>query len=117
MLYTCLKHIQNVAQYIKAVNENEHVIVIYGRMDPESITVYRIAQELETEFEYVRFFDMEFGHPELEKHIDLLSYTNEAKVPFVIYYNNGVLIKSICGVQAKAQIKAMLKFQLINLNL
>jgi thioredoxin 1 len=64
MLYTNLKHIETAAECARIIKENENVMIICGRMGPFSIPVYRIAEELESEFSHVKFFDMEYDNPE-----------------------------------------------------
>jgi len=64
MLYTNLKHIESAAEQVEIINENSQVVIICGRMGPMCIPVYRIAEELETEYKHVKFYDMEFDNPE-----------------------------------------------------
>jgi thioredoxin 1 len=63
MVYTNLKHLESIADHNKAINENENVMVICGRMGPMCIPVYGIAEELEAEYKHVKFYDMEFDNP------------------------------------------------------
>ena len=114
MLYTNLKHIESAAEYAQIISENENVIVICGRMGPMCVPVYRIAEELESEYSQVKFFDMEFDNPEsqvIRILPEVLGYTG---IPFTIYYKNGEVVKATSGIQSKAQITAILDQEFIS---
>src|SRR5512146_3231242 len=64
MLYTNLAHIETDAEYQKAILEYENAVIVCGSMNQACIPVYRIAEELESEFPHVKFFDIEFINPE-----------------------------------------------------
>jgi CRP-like cAMP-binding protein len=49
MLYTNLKHLESIADHSKAINENENVMVICGRMGPMCIPVYGIVRASKTQ--------------------------------------------------------------------
>jgi len=108
MLYTNLKHIENAAGQAQVIHENEHVVVICGRMGPMCIPVYRIAEELEGEYKHVKFYDMEFDNPESAV-IRTLPEVNDLRgIPFTIYYKNGNVVKATSGLQTKAQVTTIL---------
>lgn len=108
MLYTNLKHIENAAEQAQIINENENAMVICGRMGSMCIPVYRIAEELESEYSQVKFFDMEFDNPKSAAIRNLPEVQNFTGIPFTIYYKNGQVVKGTSGIQTKAQIKAIL---------
>lgn len=108
MLYTNLKHIESAAEQAKIINENEHVVVICGRMGPMCIPVYRIAEELEEEYSHVKFYDMEYDNPESAVIRISPEVYNLLEIPFSIYYKNGTIVKATSGQQTKAQITAIL---------
>jgi thioredoxin 1 len=85
MLYPNLKHLESIADHNKAISENENVMVICGRMGPMCIPVYRIAEELEAEYNHVKFYDMEFDNPIS----DVIRMIPEVRgfmgIPFTIY--------------------------------
>lgn len=108
MLYTNLKHIESAEKYARIINENENTVVICGRMGPACIPVYRIAEELETEFNHVKFFDMEFDDPESHVIRSLPEVQGFMGIPFILYYKNGNVIKATSGIQPKAQIIGIL---------
>ena len=109
MLYTNLKHIESASEHSAIVNENEHVMVICGRMGTQCIPVYQVAEELEHEFPNVKIYDMEFDNPESHVIRDLFEVQNFFSIPFIIYYKNGEIIKATSGIQTKSQMKAILK--------
>jgi thioredoxin 1 len=108
MLYTNLKHLESIADHNKAISENENVMVICGRMGPMCIPVYGIAEELESEYKYVKFYDMEFDNPESSVIRSLPEVRGFMGIPFTIYYRNGKVVKATSSIQTKEQVKTIL---------
>jgi thioredoxin 1 len=108
MLYTNLKHIETAADHAKIISENENVMVICGRMGPMCIPVYEIAEDIEEEYQHVKFYDMEFDNPEARVIRNLPEVRNFQGIPFTIYYKNGKVIKATSSIQSKQQITAIL---------
>ena len=108
MLYTNLKHLESIADHKKAINENENVMVICGRMGPMCIPVYGIAEELEAEYKHIKFYDMEFDNPISDVIRILPEVRGFTGIPFTIYYKNGRVVKATSSIQTKDQVKAIL---------
>ncbi len=108
MLYTNLKHIENAAQHVELIHSGHNMMVIWGRMEPQSITVYRIAEELEADYPNVKFYDMESDNPELTGIRNLPEFGNFAGIPYTVYYKNGLVVKATSGIQTKDQIAEIL---------
>jgi len=108
MLYTNLKHIENAAHHNKVITENEYVMVCCGRMGPMCIPVYGVMEELEDDYQNVKFFDMEFDNPESHVIRNLQEVRGFMGIPFVIYYKNGKVVKATSSIQNKAQITGIL---------
>jgi thioredoxin 1 len=108
MLYTNLKHLESIADHKKAISENENVMVICGRMGPMCIPVYGIAEQLETEYKHVKFFDMEFDNPISEIIRNLPEVRGFMGIPFTIYYKNGKVVKATSSIQTKDQVISIL---------
>jgi len=108
MLYTNLKHIESAAEHQQIINENENVLVVCGRMGPMCIPVYRIAEELESRYEQVKFYDMEFDNPESQVIRNLPEVSRFMSIPFTVYYKNGRVVKATSGIQSKEQIISVL---------
>jgi thioredoxin 1 len=108
MLYTNLKHLESIADHNRAINENENVMVICGRMGPMCIPVYGIAEELEAEYKHVKFFDMEFDNPISDVIRSLPEVRGFMGIPFTIYYRNGKVVKATSSIQTKDQVKSIL---------
>ena len=108
MLYTNLKHIGSAVQLSQIISENNHVVVICGRMGAMSIPVYRIAEELEGLYSRVKFYDMEYDNPESAVILTLPEVCDFIEIPFTIYYKNGNVVKAASGLQTKAQVTAIL---------
>jgi thioredoxin 1 len=108
MLYTNLRHLETITDYNKVIKENENVIVVCGRMGPMCIPVYGIAEELESEYKHVKFYDMEFDNPIS----DVIRIIPEVQgfngIPFTIYYKNGKVVKATSSIQTKDQVKSIL---------
>lgn len=101
MLYTNLKHIETAAYLNKLIDEYENVVIICGRMEPVSIHVFRIAEELEKQFPHVRFFDMEFDNPETMILKNTLEYYNLSQIPIIGFYKMGDLRNVLWGMQTR----------------
>ena len=114
MLYTNLKHLENATQHNKVINDNSNVIVCCGRMDPMCIPVYSIMEELEKDYQSVKFFDMEFDNSESEVIRNLPDVIAFMRIPFVVYYKNGKVVKATSGIQSKAQIIDSLNSAFVN---
>ncbi len=108
MLYTNLKHIESTAQHLDIINGGQNSMVILGRMEPQSITVYRIAEELEPDYPHVKFYDMESDNPELNGIRNLPEFAEFRGIPLTVYYKNGVFVKATSGIQTKDQITDIL---------
>lgn len=104
MLYTNLKHIETAADHAKIISENENVMVICGRMGPMCIPVYGIAEDIENEYQHVKFYDMEFDNPESHVIRNLPEVRGFQEIPFTIYYKNGKVVKATSSIQSKQQI-------------
>ena len=105
MLETDLKHIQTADELKKTITENENVMVCCGRMGPMCIPVYGAMEELEPEYENVKFFDMMFDSPESHVIRDLPNCKNFRGLPFTIYYKNGEVVAATNSLQTKEEIK------------
>jgi thioredoxin 1 len=108
MLYTNLKHLESITDYNKAISENGNVMIICGRMGPMCIPVYGIAEELETEYKHVKFFDMEFDNPISEVIRNLPEVRGFMGIPFTIFYKNEKVVKATSSIQTKDQVIGIL---------
>lgn len=108
MLYTNLEHIETADEFAKIISENENVVVICGRMGPLCVPVYRTVEELGNEFAQVRFYDMEYDNPEFYFFHALPEVQGLEEIPFTVFYLNGEAVKSVAGIQSKAQLKEIL---------
>ena len=111
MLYTNLKHIESANEFAGIIAENENVTVICGRMDPFSVSVYRVAEELEPEYALVKFYDMEFDNPESAVIRNLPEVQNFSGFPLTIYYKDGEVVHATVGIQTKAQVATILEHE------
>ena len=107
-MYTNLKHIESAAQHVELINGGQNSMVIWGRMDPGSIAVYRIAEELEAEYPNVTFYDLEYDNPGLNTVCNLPEFSIFTEIPYNVYYKNGKVVKATSGIQSKMQIMDIL---------
>ena len=72
------------------------------------IPVYGIAEELEAEYQHVKFYDMEFDNPISDVIRILPEVRGFMGIPFTIYYKNGKVVKATSSIQTKEQVKSIL---------
>lgn len=108
MLFTNLNHVMTADQHSKILAENENVMMICGRMGPMCIPVYGIMEQLEPEYQHVKFFDMEFDNPEAWVIRDAPECRSFMGIPFVMYYKNGKVVKATSSIQSMSQVKTNL---------
>lgn len=108
MLYTNLEHIETAGDFEKIIRDNENVVVICGRMGPLCVPVYRAIEELGHEFQQIKFFDMEYDNPEFYFFHARPEVSNLEDIPFTTFYYRGEAVKSVGGLQTKAQLNKFL---------
>lgn len=110
-LQTNLTHVETASQLEKMLQDNENVMVCCGRMGPMCVPVYGIMEELENEYENVKFADMLFDSPEaaiIRNHPACASF---AGLPFTMYYKNGQVVKATTSIQSMEQVTEILDEQ------
>jgi len=108
MLYTNLKHIETAADHQKFISENENVMICCGRMGPMCIPVYGIMEDIESQYTYVKFADMEFDSPESHVIRNVPEVKSFMGIPFTMYYKNGNLVKATSSIQNITQVRTIL---------
>ena len=108
MLQTNLKHVESEQQYNEVIQNNENVMICCGRMGPMCVPVYAIMEDLEEEYPQVKFYDMEFDHPDAHVIRDLPECRGFMGLPFTVYYKNGQVAKATTSIQNLAQITEIL---------
>lgn len=108
MLQTNLKHIESEQQYNETIQNNENVMICCGRMGPMCVPVYAIMEDLEEEYPHVKFYDMEFDHPDAHVIRNLPECRGFMGLPFTVYYKNGQVVKATSSIQNLAQITEIL---------
>jgi thioredoxin 1 len=108
MLYTNLKHIESAAEHQKVIEENENVMICCGRMGPMCIPVYGIMEELEEEYKNIKFYDMEFDHPEAGVIRNTPECSSFMGLPYTVYYKNGKIVKATSSIQTMDQVRSIL---------
>lgn len=108
MLHTNLKHIMSADEHKKFIENNENVMICCGRMGPMCIPVYDAMEELQDDYEHVKFADMEFDHPEAHVIRNAPETAGFMGLPFTMYYKNGKVVKATSSIQNPEQIKEIL---------
>jgi thioredoxin 1 len=109
LLQTPVYEIETSAELEKIINENENVMVCCGRMGPMCIPVYDLMDELQEEYENVKFFSMAFDSPEA----GIIRNAPECKgfmgLPFTMYYKNGKVAHATSSIQNREQVVSVLE--------
>ncbi|OQX73153.1 MAG: hypothetical protein B6D61_12855 [Bacteroidetes bacterium 4484_249] len=108
MLQTNLKHVTSEQEYNEIINNNENVMISCGRMGPMCLPVYDIMEDLEDEYQHVKFYDMEFDHPDAHVIRNLPECRGFMGLPFTIYYKNGKVVEATSSIQNNEQITEIL---------
>ena len=108
MLYTHLNHIETTADYQRVIGENDQVVIVCGRMGEFSIPVYRVLEDLQTAYPQMKFFDMEYDNPETKFVCNLFADIPEAKIPFLLFIENGEVVYRTWGTKTKEEIEEIL---------
>ncbi|MCF8378376.1 MAG: thioredoxin family protein [Bacteroidales bacterium] len=108
MLQTNLNHVTSAEEYQKILAENQNVIICCGRMGPMCIPVYASMKELESEYPKVKFYDMEFDHPDASLIRNLPECRGFMGLPFTVFYKDGKVVKATSSIQSKGQIEEIL---------
>ena len=108
MLQTNLKHVASAQEHQEIINSNENVMICCGRMGPMCLPVYDIMEELETEYPNVKFYDMEFDHPDAHVIRNLPECRGFMGLPFTVYYKNGKVVKATSSIQNNEQVTEIL---------
>lgn len=111
MLKTNLTHLLSEKEHSDFINNNENVMVCCGRMGPMCIPVYEVMEDLENEYNHVKFADMEFDSPDAKVIRNLPEARSFQGLPFTIYYKNGKVVKATSSIQSRDQVTAILDEQ------
>lgn len=111
MLHTNLTHVLSKDDHSKLLQDNENVMICCGRMGPMCIPVYESMEELEGEYNNIKFADMEFDSADASVIRNLPECRSFQGLPFVVYYKNGKVVKATSSIQSKDQITEILDEQ------
>jgi len=114
LLQTPVKEITSASELEKIISENENVMVCCGRMGPMCIPVYDTMEELEDEYEHVKFYSMAFDSPEAGIIRNAPECSGFMGLPFTMYYKNGKVAHATSSIQNRQQVTAILDEHLKN---
>ncbi len=104
MLYTNLIHLETFTDLDKMTRENENVLIVCGRMDPQSVTIYRIAESMAQENHHVKFCDMEYDNPESIHIRQMPEFIQNSISPLTLYLQKSQVVKAFSGIQSEEAI-------------
>lgn len=104
-LRTNIQEIQTADELQKIISESDNVMVCCGRMGPMCIPVYEIMEELEEEYENVKFYVMGFDNPESMVIRSAPECRGFMGLPFTVYYKNGKVARATTGIQTMGQVR------------
>lgn len=113
LLNTAVYEIETASELEKIVSENENVMVCCGRMGPMCIPVYDVMEELEEEYENIKFYSMAFDTPEATPIRRAPLTQGFMGLPFTVYYKNGEMVKATSSIQNRDQIVSILNSNFI----
>jgi thioredoxin 1 len=108
LLQTPVKEITSASELEKIISENENVMVCCGRMGPMCIPVYDTMEELEEEYEHIKFYSMAFDSPEAGIIRNAPECRGFMGLPFTMYYKKGKVAHATSSIQNRQQITAIL---------
>ncbi|MCF8346347.1 MAG: thioredoxin [Bacteroidales bacterium] len=111
LLQTAIHEIASANELETILNENENVMVCCGRMGPMCIPVYDTMEELEEEYENVKFYSMAFDSPEAGIIRNAPECQGFMGLPFTMYYKNGKVVEATSSIQNRQQITGILDAQ------
>lgn len=107
-LDTNLKHLETADEWKSLIENNENVMICCGRMGPMCIPVYGLMEELEDEYQHVKFADMAFDSPESHVIRNAPEVRSFMGIPFTMYYKNGKLVKATSSIQNEVMVRGIL---------
>lgn len=108
MLITKLDHISSAELHKEVISQNENVMICCGRMGPMCIPVYNAMEILRAQYPNVKFYDMEFDHPDSHVIRNAAECKSFMGLPFTMYYKNGEVVKATSSIQSIEKIRTIL---------
>lgn len=108
MLDTNLTHVNSENEFQKIISENENVMICCGRMGPMCIPVYGVMEELENDYENVKFADLPFDSAHSHVIRNLTECRGFQGLPFTVYFKNGKVVKATSSIQTMEQVTEIL---------
>ena len=112
LLQTPVHEIETASELEKIINENENVMVCCGRMGPMCLPVYDIMDELQDEYEGVKFYSMAFDSPEAAPIRNAPETNGFMGLPFTMFYKNGKVADATTSILNRQQITSILDSKL-----
>ena len=113
LLQTPIHEIETAEELKKIISENENVMVCCGRMGPMCIPVYDIMDELQDEYEHVKFYSMAFDSPEAEPIRNAPECAGFMGLPFTMFYRDGKVADATSSILNRQQITSILDRKLV----
>ena len=108
MLDTNLKHLETEEDVNEVLKDNKNVMICCGRMGPMCIPVYRIMEEMESEYSHVAFRDKDFDIPAADFVKNLPECGSFMGLPFTVHFKNRKVVAATTSIQSKGQVTEIL---------
>jgi len=108
MLSINLKLLETEDEVKEIIKNKENVMICCGRMGPMCIPVYKIMEELESEYSHVTFCTQEVDAPCSGFILKLPECRSFMGLPFTIYFKNGKVSAATSSIQNKKQVVEIL---------
>jgi len=111
MLYTDLQHIENANEFALYKKQYNSIVVLCGRMNSQTVNVYRELLELKELFSQIVFCDLDYDNPEFNE--ICISLKNIENTPLLLFIKNNKIVTSTTGVIEKEKIQKIINNELI----
>ena len=105
MLYTNLNHIELSGQLQKVIENNENVVLCYGKMNYDCVPVFNALELLENEFSFIKMYDVEYDNPEFNDFKQSLQNLNLSQLPYVLLFKKGKVHNAFSGTKNENQLR------------
>jgi len=109
MLYTNLNHIESTSQLNSIIENNDNVVMCYGRMNHDCVAVFNALEMLENELPDVQIYDIEYDNPEFEDFKQSTRSLTMAELPYLILFKNGVVQEVNTGKKDENQLRTLIQ--------
>ena len=108
MLNTNLKQFETEKEIIDFLENNENVMICCGRMGPMCIPVYKIMENIDSDYPDVQFSVIDFDIPAASFIKNLPECKSFMGLPFTVYFKSGKVVAATTSIQTQTEITDIL---------